>query len=186
MTAPERFERLAWGAIGLDPHGLPVKLLAGSARTQLHLCCCAAIDTPEDSVCLWGAKMTRRSLAVCMPLGGGPGGRSDGRQHLPVEPGQGAALAGRQRGRGRRSGSGDAAQAHGPGQGLPLHAHKKGGHRSDRLCGGGIAWLPQCRADVQLDTPAALWSRLLFSRTLMNCFCRSITSAENNPEPQKG
>ena len=28
MTAPERFERLAWGAIGLDPHGLPVRLSA--------------------------------------------------------------------------------------------------------------------------------------------------------------
>jgi hypothetical protein len=24
VTAPERFERLAWGAMGLDPHGLPV------------------------------------------------------------------------------------------------------------------------------------------------------------------
>ncbi len=25
VTAPERFERLAWGAIGLDPQGLPVR-----------------------------------------------------------------------------------------------------------------------------------------------------------------
>ena len=27
VMAPERFERLAWGAIGLDPHGLPVRPL---------------------------------------------------------------------------------------------------------------------------------------------------------------
>ena len=36
VTAPERFERLAWGAIGLDPHGLPVLLCPLSPQAYSH------------------------------------------------------------------------------------------------------------------------------------------------------
>lgn len=44
VTAPERFERLAWGAIGLDPAGKPAGMLAGGLT--------------DGSICLWNpAKM---------------------------------------------------------------------------------------------------------------------------------